>query len=358
MTNAFGIRATRVLLLLAAAILMAGAACEKPAVGQMGEPVVSGDVAFSVTGYDLLYLELDSAGKTVSYSEPVLSLKVKITNKGEAALTYSPTHQTQAMSEATTPLLYADPGAEATLPPATKETIGGVYLEKGRLPGQVSQTKVLQNGESLEDVFLFKVPHEKSAALILSMPPSMSHGNLPALIRVPYQYKEPKGPLVHKAGDVIQAGPASLKVDSAEVAYIETTHSIEGKGYSSTPWLKVTYTVSNPGDKPIKYTPEHDVEGGEGAAVYAGNVTKKRVKLSANASAVGRTTGSVTIEPGKSVTDFELFEIPDKENDSIIFEYPAARMGGSGLVRVSVPYTHSEPQLPKEMQKPDDKKEK
>lgn len=186
----------------------------------------------------------------------------------------------------------------------------------------------------------------------------MSHSKLPVLIRIPYQYQEPKGPVVHKAGEAIDVGPSSIKVESAEVAYIETTHSIEGKGYSSAPWLKVTYTVENTSDAPVRYTPEHDVEGGEGAALYAGNNSVKRVKLSANASAVGRTTGSTTIEPGKSVTDFELFERPDKDVESVIFEYPASRLGGRGLLRVSVPYTYSEPELPKEMQKKTPKDDK
>lgn len=357
MTNPFGIRVPRVLLLLVAAALMAGAACEKPVVGQMGEPVLSGDVAFDVTGYELRYLELDSGGKTVSYSEPVLSIKVKITNQGEAALIYSPTHQTQQMTEATTPLLYADPGAEAELPPASKDTVGGVYLEKGRLAGQLNQTTTLQKGDSLEDVFLFKVPHAKEAALILSLPPSMSHGKLPVLIRIPYKYQEPKGPTVYQAGEAIAAGPANFTVESAETAYIETNHTIEGKGFSSRPWLKVTYKIENTSDEPLRYTPEHDVEGGEGAAVYAGNITVKRVRLSANASAVGRVTGSTSIEPGKSVTDFELFERPEEGVESIIFEYPAARFGGSGLIRVSVPYTYSEPPLPKELQKKDSDKD-
>lgn len=317
----------------------------------MGQPVLSGGVAFDVTGYELRYLELNTAGKTVSYSKPVLSVKVKLTNQSDKPLTYSPTHQTQQMTEATTPLLYADPGTEAELPPASKQTIGGVYLEKGRPAGQLGDTKTLQKGESLEDVFLFKVPTAKKEALILSLPPSMSHAKLPVLIRIPYQFQEPKGPTVYKAGELIAQGAASITVESAEVAYIETNHTIEGKGYSSAPWLKVTYKIENTGDQPVTYTPEHDVEGGQGAAVFAGNNTVKRVKLSANAKAVDRITEPTTLEPGKSVTDFALFERPGKDVDSIIFEYPASRFGGEGLVRVSVPYTYSEPELPKEMQK-------
>lgn len=351
MTKPYGIRVFRVLLLLVCAVLVAGAACEKPVVGAMGEPVVAGGMQFNVTGYELRYLEFNEGDKTVSYTEPVLAIRVQITNESDKPLSYTPSHRTQQMTEAGTPLLYRDPGAEAELPPPAKDIIGGVYLERGELAEQVVALQNLQPGQSLQDVFLFEVPREKSAALILSVPPSMHHGAMPVLIRIPYAYKEPKGHTVYQAGEPIARGAASFLVKSAEVAYIETTHTIEGKGYSSEPLLKISYTISNPGDQPIRYSPEHYVEGARGAAAYAGSTTLKRVKLPPNTRAVGQVQGVTTIEPGKSVSDFVLFERPDEAHDSLTFEFPASTFGDAGLIRVAVPYQHTEPPLPKEMQK-------
>jgi hypothetical protein len=357
MTNPFGFRVARVAL-LAAAVLVTGTACEKPTVTEMSKPATANGVQFNVSGYELRHLELSDNGKTVEYPEPVLAINVEVTNKGAKALTYTPSHRTQQMTEATTPLLYKDPGKEAELPPASKQTINGVYLEEGKLDDQVSQTKTLDKGESLTDVFLFEVPEDKKASLILSLPASMHPGKLPVLVRVPYQYKEPAGPKVHQLGDAVSAGDATFTVEKADVEYIKTKHTIEGEGFSSNPRLKLSYKVANAGEEPLTFSPEHNVEGTRGAALYAGDQTLKRVRLPSNAEAEGQLRDDTKIEAGKSATDFVLFERPPKEVETLTFEYPASRFGGSGLVRVQVPYKYEDPELPKELQKKAEKEEK
>jgi hypothetical protein len=350
MTNPFGFRVARVVL-LAAALLMAATGCEKPTVTEMNKPATAGGVQFEVNSYELRYLELADDGKTVEYPEPVLAINVKMTNQGEKALAYTPSHRTQQMTEATTPLLYKDPGAEADLPPASKQTINGVYLEAGKLDEQVTQNKTLNKGESLADVFLFEVPEDKKASLILSLPPSMHAGTLPVLVRIPYQFQQPKGPEVHQLGDAISAGSAEFTVEKASVEYVKTTHTIEGEGYSKNPRLKISYKITNAGEEPLTYAPEHNVDGVRGAALYAGNDSFKRVRLPANAEVEGQLDDGAKIEAGKSVTDFALFERPDKGIDTLVFEYPAARFGGSRLIRVEIPYEYADPELPKELKK-------
>lgn len=357
MTNPFGFRVARVLLLAAAALMMAGAACEKPAVSEMNQPVKAGGVQFNVTGYDIRYLELSADGKTVEYPEPVLAINVEVTNQADQPLTYTPSHRTQQVTEANAPLLYQDPGKEAELPPVSKQTINGVFLEEGQLDEQVTQSKTLAKGDSLTDVFLFEVPEAKEAALILSLPPTMHHGALPVLFRVPYKYQQPKGPKVHQTGTAVAAGPASFTVEKAEVTYVKTKHTIEGEGYSSNPRLKVSYKVENTGKEAITYSPEHNVEGARGAALYSGGETFNRIKLPSNAEAEGQVTDSTEIEPGKSVTDFVLFERPPKEIESLTFVYPASNFGGEGLIRVDVPYEYKDPELPKELKKKKAEKE-
>lgn len=330
---------------------MAGAACEKPAVTEMNKPVQAGGVQFNVTGYDIRYLELSTDGKTVEYPEPVLAINVAVTNQNEQPLTYTPSHRTQQVTEANAPLLYQDPGEGAALPPASKQTINGVFLEEGQLEEQVAQSKTLNKGESLTDVFLFEVPEAKEASLVLSLPPTMHHGAVPVLVRIPYEYQKPKGPRVHQTGKAVAAGPANFTVEKAEVTYVKTKHTIEGEGYSSNPRLKISYKIENAGKEPITYAPEHNVEGARGAALYSGGKTFNRVKLPSNAEAEGQITDSTKIEPGKSVADFVLFERPSKEIENLTFVYPAGTFGGEGLIRVEVPYTYEDPELPKELKK-------
>jgi hypothetical protein len=356
MTNPFGFRVARVVL-LAAAVLVTGTACDKPTVTEMNKPATASGVEFNVSSFELRHLELSDDGTTVEYPEPVLAITVDVTNNGKKALTYTPSHRTQQMTEATTPLLYKDPGKEAELPPASKQTINGVYLEEGKLDDQVSQTKTLKKGESLSDVFLFEVPEDKKASLILSLPPSMHPGAMPVLVRVPYQYKLPTGPTVHQVGDAVAAGDAAFSVAKANVEYIKTKHTIEGEGFSSNPRLKILYSIKNAGQKPLTYAPEHNVDGTRGAALYSGDQTFKRVRLPSNAKAYGQLRNNTKIEAGNSATDFVLFERPPKDVETLTFEYPASRFGGSGLIRVQVPYTYEDPELPKELQKKAEKDE-
>ena len=48
--------------------------------------------------------------------------------------------------------------------------------------------------------------------------------------------------------------------------------------------------------------------------------------------------------------------MPDKGVDELTFEYPASHFGRNGLIRVRIPYEHTVPEKPEEIQK--DKKEK
>ncbi len=348
MTNPLGLRVAIVLL----AVIFAATGCEKPAVTEMGSSVLAGGVEFDVTGYELRYLELSKDGKTIEYSEPVLAISVKATNKGEGAVTYNPSHRSQQMSEASTPLLYLDPGAEAELPPASKQTINGVYLEKGQLDAQVGSSTTLESGESLTDLFLFEIPEDKKAPLILSLPPSMHRGETPVLVRIPYQYEEPEGPPVHQVGESVEIDGAAFAVESTTTEYVKTEDKSQGEGYSSDPLFKVTYKIENTGEETLTYNPSHrDVAGTRGAALYADGKTIKRVKPAATAIPEGQIDDRTEIEPGKSLTDISLFERPAKDSASVIFEYPANHFGGSGLMRVEIDYEHKDPELPKELKK-------
>lgn len=354
MTRSSAIRIAS-LLLIALSFALTGAACEEPVVSDMGSPATVGGVEFELVEYDVEYLELTEGDEIFEYPDPVLTITVKLTNNGQKPLTYSPTHSAQQMSETSTPLLYPDPGGEEKLPPATKNPIPGVYLEEGRLEGQITKTQTIEPGATVEDIFIFEVPDADSADLIFSIPPSMHRANVPVLFRIPYTYKKPKGPTVYGVGDAVESGPVTFKVDSAEAEWVKTKDSAEGEGFSSEPLYKVNYEIKNTGKEPVEYEPTHrDVKGTRGATLFSSEGTYSRVRLPPTTTAVGQVQKDTELEAGDTVKDFALFEMPDEDAEQLTFEYPASQFGQNGLIRVRIPYEHSVPEKPKEIREDKD----
>ena len=336
---------------MALVLLALGTACERPVVSTPGKPTTVGGMSFTVGDYETRYLELSEGDKVWEYARPVLVVPVTVTNVGEGEFVYNPTHATQQMTEAATPLLYQDPGPEAELPPESKTPINGVYLERGALPGQITEPTTLQKGQELTDLFLFEVPDEGMESLILSLPPSMHRGKMPVLFRVPYTPQTPEGPKVHTVGQPVAFDGLSFEVKGAEVEYVKTDDTAQGPGYSSAPLLKVRYAVTNKGEAPVEFDPGHRAMGGRGASLYGKEGTFKRARFSGTTSVEGQVDGSKTLAPGETVEDFVLFERPGKTVEVVTFEYPASLFGAEGIARVTIPYQYAEPELPKELQK-------
>ncbi len=354
MTRSSAIRIAS-LFLIALSFALAGAACEEPIVSDMSSPATAGGIQFEVVKYDVEYLELTEGEEVFEYPDPVLTISVEVTNTGEKPLTYSPTHSAQQMSETSTPLLYPDPGPEAKLPPLTKNPIPGVYLEEGKLDGQVTKTQTVEPGASVSDIFVFEVPDAKSADLIFSIPPSMHRANVPVLFRIPYEYKKPKGPTVYGVGDSVEVGPVAFSVESAEAEWVKTEDTAQGKGFSSEPLFRVNYEIKNNGKEPVEYEPTHrDVKGTRGASLFSSEGTYSRVRLPPTTTAVGQVQKDTELAAGDSVKDFALFELPDEGAEMVTYEYPASQFGQNGLIRVQIPYEHSVPDKPEEIKKDKD----
>lgn len=324
-------------------------------VAEMGESVRSGDTEVTVEEYEIRHLEVIEGKRTHEYDEPVLAVRVTFKNNGESPFRYSPTHDSQQMTEETTPLLYADPGEEASLPPEDKNPINGVVLEEGFLEEQVTKSKSVEPGSSLTDLILFEVPADEQADLIFSVPPSMHDGEAPLLFRIPYQYQEPKGPKWHKMGGAAELDGVEFKVTSASTEYVKLKDGSDGEAYSSEPQLKISYKIKNNSEEAVKYSPGHQaVSGRRGAVVLADGETVGRVKFSSNASVEDQLRDSTKIEPGKEIEDFTVFVQPDEEVETLKFEYPASRFGRSGLVRFEIPYEYETPEKPEPIKEEED----
>lgn len=347
---------------LACASILALSGCgEKPVVSTAGQTATAGGVEFQVGTYDIKYVQLNEGAKTFEYPKAVMIVPITITNKGKQALPYAPSHKATNANEASTPLLYADPGPEQTLPPASKTPIPGIVFKKGTLAGQQTESATIAAGESLKDLLVFEVPPKGLSSLVLSLPPTYHRGKVPVLFRVPYTAKTPKGPAVNKPGEAITLSGVDLTVNGNEIAYIETSDTADGKGYSAEPLLKISYTIKNGTDKDIIYTPNHKVTGAVGIKLSSADEgSYKRVMFGATTSAVGQKLGKTSIKAGASIKDYVLFERPGKDVDKLLMEFPGSLFKAKGIARIELPYTYAEPKPPtakKKAPKPDEKKE-
>ncbi|MBA2663163.1 MAG: DUF4352 domain-containing protein [Bradymonadaceae bacterium] len=350
MTTPFGARIFYVLTVLA--LLAALPACEKPLIAAAGESVTVGGINFQVQEYSVRYLELSGEGNTYEYPRPVLVIPVSIKNSGEGDFVYNPTYNAQQMTEAATPLLYPDPGAEVDLATAQKAPINGVFLQKGVMKEQITERRTLKAGESINDVFLFEVPDAASTNLIFSLPPAMHRGELPVIFRMAFKPTKPQGPPVHEIGEAVTIGNVEFTVSAAETTFVKINDTAQGEGFSTEPVFKISYTITNNSSEALRYDPGHrELAGRRGAALFASNGAFSRVRFPATSSAQGQVERAASVDAGTSVKDFVMFEPPGKEVEAVMLELPAAVFEGNGLIRVNIPYQHKTPDKPKEMQK-------
>lgn len=323
-------------------------ACDKPQVGSAGTPITAGGVEFSVGDYDVRYLEISEGEQTFEYPRPVLILPITVKNVGEGSLVYSPNHSSQQMTETTTPLLYLDPGADATLPPESKSLINGVVLEKGTPVGQAGST-TLEKGQSVDDILLFEVP-DQALDLVLSLPPAMHRDKLPVLFKWRFEPKEPAGPKVYAVGQSLEFNGVTFTLDGGELTYVKTNDSAQGEGFSTEALYKVDYTIKNDSEATIRYEPGHKAVGTRGAALFTATDALKKVRFPGTTSVEGQLDRS-TVDPGQEIKDFVLFEAPSSDVKTLSFEFPASVFGASGLARYELPFEFKEVPKPAELTK-------
>ncbi len=346
-------------MMVGSALLLGLVACEKPVVVTAGSPAVAGGMQFELGDYSVEKLEIHEGDDSYAYDRAVLILPVTITNKGKKPYTYTPTHNSPQMNEGSTPLVYANPGAEAELPPAQKQALQGVMLSKGAFSKQLDEPKVINAGESVTDYYLFELPAKGTSGLIFSVPPTWHSGKMPTLIKFDYTPKKVKGPKIFAKDEAIDFSGVTFTVTGVENTYIKTSDTAQGEGFSTNPLLKITFTVENGREESITYEPNHKaVAGAIGARLSSlKEGSHKRVQFGPTTSPEGQLSGKTEVKAGDKITDYVLFEQPGEDVASLMLEFPAALFDASGLARVSLDYTYSKPALPKELEKKEEKKE-
>jgi hypothetical protein len=337
-------------------LALVGTGCgPKTKVGEVGESIEEGGIEVQVEDYEIRNLELVEDGKTFEYEEPVLAIPIVVKNVGDDAFMYNPTHRSQKMTESTTPLMYYDPGEEASLPPSDKTPVNGVYLEEGNLEEQVTEQTRIEPGKSIQDVLLFEIPSEDKEKLILSIPPEYHRGNKPVLFRMSYTYEEPSGGETPGKGETVDVDGVEFTVQELSTEYIKLEETRDGRAYSSSPLVKVAYQIKNTTDGEVTYAPKHQNDSVRRTPVLRSNGDVFRpVEFPLKPKIVEQQEGQKALKSGEKVEDFTVFQRPPKKVKALTFTYPASRFDRGGVLEFQVPYSYEEPDKPDETEEEDE----
>ncbi len=322
--------------------------CKKETVGALGAPTQEkgAPIAVTLAGFTLERVELEGPDGPLIYGEPVLALSLTFANKGEANFLYKPTHDKAKTTNLEAPILFVDPGPKAR----PSNPIEAVLIEEGLLAGQQTQNVDLAPGKSVTDIYLFKAPEEGQRALVLTVPPSLHGGSGMMLIKMTYEPTALPEVVVHNIGEAVKVGSATLTVQSAKIEYVKLKEGAKD-GFSKDPVLKITYEIKNDGAESITYDPNHQTAGKALAPALheeGGGGRFMRARFGADRTVVDQTASAVSINAGKSLQDFALFERPPETIKELRLLLPGKIFGQPGLVRVKMPYKYDSPKNPVE----------
>jgi hypothetical protein len=340
------------LIAVAAIVGVLCAACQKELVGNSGEPLQEKGAPVTVTleGYALQRVEVEGKAGPLVYDKPVLVMNLKFENTGAAPFFYQPTHAADKASNQQSPLLFVNPGPKGEL----TQNIPGVFLEEGLMEGQQAAGVQIAPGAALTDRYLFSPPDQDNLEMALTIPPALHGGKKPIRVNISYARPTLAPPTIHQQGQPVTLGDATLTVKDAKVEFVRLKDSSSNnEGFSKDPVLKITYSIENKSAADLLYDPNHKGAGellapslveADGAGRYM------RVRFGADRDAVGQHSGNqLKIAPGKSIDDFALFERPPEGIQKVRLLLPGRLFGQTGLARVDVPYTYSDPKKPAEL---------
>jgi hypothetical protein len=329
------------------ALLVLAVGCKAETFGELGAPAqeAGAAVAVTVTGLTGERLEIDGKDGPLVYSAPVIAIAISFENKGETNFLYKPTHNQAKTSNLEAPILYRDPGPEAEL----RASVDGVFLEGVFAAGQQEEVVDLKPGESVKDVYLFKMPEEEKLGLVLTIPPDLHGGKGLIKIKIPYEKPAVQEVQVSGQGEEVKLGSATVTVSAGETLYLDLMEN-KTKGFSKEPVYKVVYSIRNDGSEAINYEPNHTASGSALAASLIADGEKggnyMRVRFSADRDVVGQTGRRQAIAPGTTHKDFAIFERPPEGVEAVRFTLPGKLFGQPGLLRVRLPYKAETPKKP------------
>lgn len=346
-------RESRHLIALVGALGLSVSACSKPVQYAQDQVAQNGPLGVQVEGVSLERIDVEGPAGAMELDRNALVVSLAITNTGETPLRWDPGFATTGVTQAQSVLLYAAPSWDAGLSPAnniaTIATGAWHYLAD-----PVREPVEVQPGETIRDIMLFSEPPSSVSNLILSVPPRLAGAEAkhPIFISIPYTAGEPKRAEVAQVGQMMTtADGVSFGVRGSEIAHQRVTNPDGSEAISKDPLLSIRFRVENKGDKPIEYIPTRMAAAKDFPALVDQNgAIQNRATFAAGVTPVGQISERRTLAPGESLEDFILFDRPTNGVTSLTLSFPGSRLGGSGLFRVAMPYTWSDPDAPAEFQ--------
>lgn len=331
---------------LLAALTLVGA-CQKAPTAPMSQPLVQEGVTVTLTSAELQYLLLESPSGAVLSREPLLVVRLKVTNDSAADVRYDVGSAAAAGSQANSALLFAKPG------PDQKPTDGvnvpmALLGQYEYLDDPVREATAIKAGESLEDVILFTAPVGVTD-LVLSLPPTVfgAANKLPAYFEFSVPAGEVTPPAPAAVGEAISGDGFTFKVASATTEWVPLDSASEGSGFSERALFRVNFEVTNTSDAAIEYVPTSANRAMDPPTlVSADGQVVARAEFPANVTPTGLTATRQPIAAGATLRSWLLFERPAQSVTEVVLTFPGKRLGRSGAARVSLPYSFQDPPKP------------
>ena len=323
----------------------------------MGQPLSQGSAQVVLDSASYVRVDLEDSAGAVMVADPVLRLEISVTNTGSAGLTYDLAWAATAATQATSVLLFADPGGTPPEPGA-QDNIPAIGTIQAQFPGDpVTAATTIEPGATLRDVLLFSAPNADVTSLLLSMPPKVFGGDieLPGYIRFDAPAAGEVAELPAGAmGTPVSGAGYSVDVRSVSTVYERITNNTGEEGITGQPLVKLELTLTNTGEEAVTYRPPNTSRDLRTPALSGADMTPLNfATFPAGVRVPGRVTAATPIEPGASLNDVLYFDRPAQGAASeLTFFFHGKRVGRSGLSRVRVPYTWSDPPLPAEWQPP------
>lgn len=346
----FEARHTRHIAAFAGALALSFTACSKPVQVTQDEAMVQGTASVQVTGHALLQLDLEGPAGAVALERPALRVDVRVQNNGDVPMRWDPGFSAVGATQAQNVLLFAATSWESGLSPANNIAVldTGAYTY---LDDPVREPVEIAPGEAIDDVLLFAAPASSANNLILSIPPRVfgPEIKLPGYISIPYTAAAPAERTIAGLKEAAETGALTFTVSAADVVHQPLKNAEGTDVISRDPLLRIRFTVKNTSDKAIEYIPTRMASGIDFPALTDQNgALQNRATFAVGVEPVGQIRERQSIAPGKSVTDFILFDRPTRGVETLHLTYPGKRLGGTGLVRAEFPYTWANPDLPEE----------
>lgn len=330
-------------------------ACETAPVVDLGEPVTQGGVSVTLNGYELSYLELETSTGAELTNDPVLLLNIDVTNTSAAPLPYDLGWNAPATTQAQAPLLFMFLGEDAASSVTAANEVSQVgFGDRTYLGDPVTELISIGPGETLSDVLVYRVPQDGTGRLVLSIPPSVfgPEISLPGYIAFGYTPPTVQVPTPSSVEEAINGDTFTFMLTSTYFGWVDAEHIHGGVGYGSGALFQLFFEVTNTSDQPITYTPIAlttspldlpELNGSMGVIPLA--------QFGSDVIFEGRLSEETIIPPSETISDHYLFMPPTSEG-TLHLTVPGKRLGGSGLVRVDIPFTMVTPPEPEDLTLP------